>query len=509
LWGFIFLRQKENETGFFVKIDKTLKREVYKMEIQSRIPLYEALIDHVNKKPISFHVPGHKYGQIQQVDASRFFGQTLRIDATELSGLDDLHAPEGVILEAEALLAKLYKVKKSFFLVNGSTVGNLAMVLAACSEDDVVLVQRNCHKSILNALKFSKVRPVFLEPEYNQEWKTAAGVSLATVKEAIHLYPDAKALILTYPNYYGLVFNLQAIIEEAHLHDIPVLVDEAHGAHFTIGNPFPASAVALGADIVVQSAHKTLPAMTMGSFLHFNSMLLNVNEVKEYLEMLQSSSPSYPIMASLDLARNYLAGYDKKDLSFLLKEIQGFKQELGTIPAIKVLEFPNQLGDFLKITVQTRCGLSGFELQKRLEAEAIYPEMADPYNILLILPLLKEGQRYPFEKAVLKIKRAFEGLPLHNIKKAYMPGTPKISELAIGFKEMSGLGVKTLHMREALMHVCAETIIPYPPGVPLLLKGERITAERLEQLTSLIASGARFQGGSLLNQGLIKVFTTT
>lgn len=479
------------------------------MDIQSRMPLYGALMEHVNIKPISFHVPGHKYGQIQQVDGRHFFEQILRIDATELTGLDDLHAPEGAIFEAETLLAELYKVKKSFFLVNGSTVGNLAMVLAACSEDDTVLVQRNCHKSVLNALKFAKARPVFLEPEYNQEWKTVSSVSLTTVKEAFRMYPDAKALILTYPNYYGLACDLQGIIREAHLHHIPVLVDEAHGAHFIIGHPFPPSAIELGADIAVQSAHKTLPAMTMGSFLHFNSKLLNVNKVKEYLAMLQSSSPSYPIMASLDLARSYLADYNKGDLAFLLSKIQDFKRDLGTIPAIEVLEFPNQLGDSLKITVQTRCRLNGFELQKRLEIEGIYTELADPYNMLFIFPLLKEEQHYPLREAGLKIKQALDGLPLHSINRDYKPETNKISELAVGFKEMSCLKEDAVQMKQALNSVCAETIIPYPPGVPLLLRGERITAEKLEQLTSLLASGARFQGGSLIKQDLLKVFRTT
>ncbi len=190
---------------------------------------------------------------------------------------------------------------------------------------------------------------MFLEPEFNREWKVPAGLRIETVKEAMNLYPEAKALILTYPNYYGMGYELQEIIKEAHLYDIPVLVDEAHGPHFILGAPFPPSALQLGADMAVQSAHKTLPAMTMGSFLHVNSSRINHNKVKEYLAMFQSSSPSYPIMASLDLARNYLATYTSIDLSFLLNEIQRFKQELADIPVIKVLEYPNANGDPLKL----------------------------------------------------------------------------------------------------------------------------------------------------------------
>ncbi|MEH6954150.1 aminotransferase class I/II-fold pyridoxal phosphate-dependent enzyme [Neobacillus drentensis] len=478
------------------------------MSNQLKTPLYDVLVDHVNKNPISFHVPGHKYGQINQLQATRYFKQIFQIDATELSGLDDLHSPEGAILEAESLLASLYQTKRSYFLVNGSTVGNLAMIMAACVEGSKVLVQRNCHKSVLNGLSIAKVDPVFLEPEYNREWKVSSGLKVDTVKEAISLYPDAKALILTYPNYYGMGCQLQEIIKEAHRHDILVLVDEAHGPHLILGAPFPPSALQLGADMAVQSAHKTLPAMTMGSYLHVNSSRINHNKVTEYLAMFQSSSPSYPIMASLDLARNYLATYTPIDLSFLLNEIQRFKQELADIPAIKVLEYPNTNGDPLKITIQSRSGLNGFELQRRLEEVSIYTELADPNNVLFIFPLLKEGQSFPVEEAVLKIKQALAGLSLKDSQEIPELASQSISTLTIPFKDMVNLTVKEIEITAALGEVCAETIIPYPPGIPLLIKGERITKDKLSQLSRLLKSGARFQGGSLLKDGRIKTFYT-
>ena len=468
-------------------------------------PLFNALLEHNKKNPISFHVPGHKNGQNIQSEASHFFEQILKMDVTELSGLDDLHSPEGVILEAEQLLAELFQTRKSFFLVNGSTVGNLAMIMATCSENDTVLVQRNCHKSVLNALRLAKVRPVFLEPEYDHDWKVATCVNVDTVKEAIGLYPNVKAIILTYPNYYGIVSDLEGIIKEAHLHHIPVLVDEAHGAHFNIGQPFPASAVQLGADIVVQSAHKTLPAMTMGSYLHVNGHLVDVNKVKDYLQIFQSSSPSYPIMASLDLARKYLATYTQQDLDALQKSIKQFKAELEDIPGIKVLAYPNHQGDLLKVTIQTRSNFSGFELQKRLEEEAVYTELADPYNVLLVLPLLKEGQRYPFEVTARKIKKVCKDLPFQEQKSKLTMSKRKVSELAISYKEMDNFESMDVPIAEAVGFVCAETIIPYPPGIPLLLKGEEITNERINQLQRLLEAGARFQGGSLLTLGKVKV----
>lgn len=476
------------------------------MTKQNRIPLYEALLKHNHKSAISFHVPGHKSGVISHEKAGNFFKDILNIDVTEITGLDDLHSPEGVIKEAEELLADLYQVKKSFFLINGSTVGNLAMILSVCDRDDVILVQRNCHKSVLNALKLVKARPVFIEPEYNQDWKTATGVSEEIVSRAISLYPEAKAIVLTYPNYYGMVYDLKSVIDLAHFHNIPVLVDEAHGPHFIIGEPLPASAIQLGADLVVQSAHKTLPAMTMGSYLHINSNRINSEKVKEYLQMLQSSSPSYVIMASLDLARNYLATYEHKDLEYLQKEIADFKKELSTIPSIKILEYPDSQGDTLKVTIQTRSRLSGFELQKMFEELGIYTELADPFNVLLILPLLKEGQVFPLVQASGEIKQLLDKVQFSSIEDDLLISPSKITELAIPYEKQSNVEKEEVLISEAAGQVCAESITPYPPGVPLLLLGELITEEKIKQLTRLINTGARFQGGTFLNKKVIIVF---
>ncbi|MEH7093630.1 aminotransferase class I/II-fold pyridoxal phosphate-dependent enzyme [Neobacillus vireti] len=478
------------------------------MKNQLEIPLYNALKRHISNNPVSFHVPGHKYGEIAAYKQDEFFKGILKIDATELTGLDDLHSPEGPIREAEELLAELYGSKKSFFLVNGSTVGNLAMIMAVCTEDSTVLVQRNCHKSVLNALKLAKVRPIFLEPEINQEWKVAAGISTCTVQQAINQYPDAKALILTYPNYYGMVDDLKGIIELAHHHHFPVLVDEAHGPHFIIGEPFPPSALQLGADVVVHSAHKTLPAMTMGSFLHVNSDLVNLTRVEEYLGVFQSSSPSYPIMASLDISRYYLAGYEPEDVHFLLSEIQSFKEALAKIESIKVLTYPKNVGDPLKITIQSKSELTGFELQKKFEENGIYTELADPYNILLIMPLLKKGQVYPLSETVAKIKGMLYGLSFNDIINEIPTGDERISELAIQYSEMEKLKIMEVEIERASGLVCAETIIPYPPGIPLLMKGEKITSGRIGQLNRLLQTGARFQGDvSLLKAGYLKTFS--
>lgn len=475
---------------------------------QFKTPLYDALKKYNDLNPISLHVPGHKNGKISYGKDDVFYEQILRIDATELTGLDDLHSPEGVILEAENLLALAYQVKKSYFLVNGSTVGNLAMILGIAHEGDTVFVQRNCHKSVLNGIQLAKANPVLLGPELNIEWGIAGGVALDTVKEAYRLFPDCKAVILTYPNYYGMVNELKEIIEFCHGRKIPVLVDEAHGAHFIGGDFFPPSAVELGADIVVQSAHKTLPAMTMGSFLHVNSRYIYPEVINHYLQILQSSSPSYPIMGSLDLARSYIATYSKEDQEYLRKIIYAFKKELNSIEGIKVLEYENGQGDPLKVTIQSTSTLTGFELQSIFETDGIYSELADPYNVLFILPLLKEGMPYPFEFILDRIRRGLrtkrKSVPRSNKEQPIFMNEGKITTLHL--QRLLSYSEKALPFSSLVNEISAETIIPYPPGVPLFLRGEKISKEHIRILHLLQTTGARFQGGKKLTDGQVFVF---
>lgn len=476
---------------------------------QSQTPLFDALVNFNKKNKVSYHVPGHKNGQVFMEKGRFLYESLLTIDATELSGLDDLHAPEGPIMEAELLLANLHKVQKSYFLVNGSTVGNLAMILATCGDGDTVLVQRNCHKSILNGLMLVNANPVFLTPTLYADWGIPGGVNDETVFTALDLYPETKAIILTYPNYYGFAEDLSTIIELAHIKRIPVLVDEAHGAHLSVGAPFPRSAIRLGADIVVHSAHKTLPAMTMGSYLHVNSSLLGTERIQFYLQMLQSSSPSYPIMGSLDLARAYLATFTDEDRDGLVKAISEFKFQLSRILEIDVLEPPvGVLVDPLKVSIKSRCGLSGYELQALLEEVGVYTELADPQNVLFVLPLVKRKHAYPFLQTVDKIETAVKDKVGKNVfpAKNQWKESSLITSLALSYSQMKQSNMKQVPFNEAVGRVSTEMVIPYPPGVPLIMSGEMITAEKLARLESLLAHRSRFHGGSVLAGGKLMIY---
>lgn len=472
---------------------------------QLRTPLYDQLVLHTEKNPISLHVPGHKYGVLFDEKKHACFREFLKLDVTELTGLDDLHSPEGIILEAENLLSQLYGVARSFFLVNGTTVGNLAMMMATLKENDVVLVQRNCHKSVLNGIELTQAKAIFLDPVFYQEWGVAGGVSTQIIQEALNRYSSVKAIILTYPNYYGMTNELEKIIALAHARCIPVLVDEAHGAHFVSGGSFPKSAVQLGADIVVQSAHKTLPAMTMGSFLHFNSKLIPVNSVEKYLHILQSSSPSYPIMASLDLARNYLATYTDEDHVYLVDQIQHFKEKLMELGHVKVLDYDGE-SDLLKVTLQTKTIFSGFQMQAAFEKQGIFTELADPYNVLLVLPLLKKDRHFPFDQIVEGIDRSLKHVKHKNSMIKIGDYKPTISPVAISHEEMKQFNIRKVSLTDAIGEIAAETIIPYPPGIPLLFPGERITPSIIEQIKYLVELGAKFQGSKHIYQHELYVF---
>ncbi|PEA52546.1 arginine decarboxylase [Bacillus pseudomycoides] len=457
---------------------------------QRKIPLYEALKTFVSKKPVSFHVPGHKNGTNFPHEAQMHFHDILSIDVTELTGLDDLHSPFECIEEAQRLLAELYEVQKSYFLINGSTVGNLAMLLACCNEHDIVLVQRNAHKSIMNGLKLTGARPVFLEPWIDEKHGVPVGVPYETIEEAILQYPQTTALILTHPNYYGMGVDLEKSIALAHKNGIPVLVDEAHGAHFCVGEPFPTSALAYEADIVVHSAHKTLPAMTMGSYLHVNSSLIDEEKVSSYLNILQSSSPSYPIMASLDIARSVLAKIKEEGCKEIVAFTQRFSRALSRIPQLVVLDYPIQ--DALKVTVQTRCKLSGYELQRLFEEIGIYVEMADPYNVLLILPIQVNEE---YIKVIDKLQDALCSYDVEDSKpRINYPYKNHLSSLPFTYKQLEKHKKKAVPLRDALGMIAAEMIIPYPPGIPLVMYGEEITLEHIKQISDLEETGARFQG---------------
>ncbi|WP_442637076.1 aminotransferase class I/II-fold pyridoxal phosphate-dependent enzyme [Rossellomorea marisflavi] len=465
---------------------------------QSKMPLVQAINNHITNDPISFHVPGHKNGILTGNPSQKG-------DLTELTGLDDLHDAEGPIEEAQALLSDLYGSTSSHFLVNGSTSGNMAAILATCTAGDYVLVQRNCHKSVWNGIRLAGAVPVLLEPEWEEKGESVLGVSLETVKEALEAFPDAKACVLTYPTYYGFTYPIDGIIGELHRQGIPCIVDEAHGAHFQASDEFPESALALGADIVIQSAHKMLPAMTMGSFLHIKGSRVDEVRVKEYLSMLQSSSPSYPIMASLDYARSYLGTMKPSDVAKGLADISWFISELERLhPELKVIRADDPLKVLVRFT-----GWSGYRLQKKLEEIGVFAELADPRQVLLIFPLMKKSVDFPYGEALERVRDMIEGeMDAKEREETFIPTASirSYSLLSMDWKEMKDREEEAVSLQSAEGRVSSQMVIPYPPGIPLLLKGEAITDDVIGRLKEYVDMGAAIQGRHELKEKKIYVF---
>ncbi|MCR8855570.1 aminotransferase class I/II-fold pyridoxal phosphate-dependent enzyme [Lysinibacillus fusiformis] len=472
--------------------------------LQKKKPIIEGLERFRQQQNISFHVPGHKHGELSHLPQA--FKDVMRYDVTELSGLDDLHYPEEMILEAEHLLADTYGAMKSFFLVGGSTVGNLAMIYATCQKGDTIIVQRNAHKSIFHAIELVGAKPIFVSPIWDERTLTATHVTFQDLKEAVENYSEAKAVVLTYPTYYGVTSNeIQQQIAYCHEKGIPVLVDEAHGAHFDACSLFQPSALSLGADVVVQSAHKTLPAMTMASFMHVRSELIEAEKIHHYLRMLQSSSPSYVLLASLDDARYYVQTYMESDGAYIIEKRNQWVEALRSVGSLEVIE----VDDPLKLLLRVK-GYSGFQLQKALEAEHVYGELADRNQVLFILPLLKQGHTYPFAEIRVRIKEAVT-LLLETAKTDSRQASQaaynfiQITEPIYTFNEIASLNKEWLPYMRTMGRISASMIIPYPPGIPLLVPGERITVAKLSQLEELLAAGATFQGNHCLTEKMIQV----
>ncbi|MBP1967190.1 aminotransferase class I/II-fold pyridoxal phosphate-dependent enzyme [Paenibacillus aceris] len=494
---------------------------------QFKAPLYEAMVAHQAKNPVSLHVPGHKSGQGLLDEGASFLGNVMSIDYTEITGLDDLHHAEGVIMEAERLAAACFGAEETHFLIGGSTVGNLAMILAVCEKDNVILVQRNVHKSVIHGLSLAGARAVFIAPSIDPVSGIATSVSIEAVKQALKQYPEARALFLTNPNYYGMGVTLAPFAELMHAQGKMLLVDEAHGAHYGFHPELPASALSQGADAVVQSTHKMLTAMTMGAMLHLQGPRINRSAVRRVLGMLQSSSPSYPIMASLDLARKRMHTEGGRWLTegiALVKEFRSLLDEMNRFHYFP-REFPlhssqgYETADPFKVSiVDDTDALTATELKERLEAQDIYAEMTDGRHVLFVFtPASSRADVLRVAGALANIcldvpaqKKELQE-PISNILK--LPYYTQISSpIAFDMREISR-GERTeedfrkISVQDAIGQKSADMVIPYPPGIPYLYPGEVISATVAEALLQLASNGIKFQGTEFGQTHKLKVYT--
>ncbi|MEO0968612.1 MAG: aminotransferase class I/II-fold pyridoxal phosphate-dependent enzyme, partial [Cyanobacteria bacterium J06639_18] len=309
---------------------------------QTKTPLLDTLWEYANKPHAPFYTPGHKLGKGISSQLKEYFGQAVfKADLPELTDLDNLFAPGGVIQEAQQLAAEAFGASHTWFLVNGSTCGIEAAILANCNQGDKIILPRNVHSSVISGLILSGAIPIFIQPEYDPVLDIAHGVTPHSVEVALKQHPDAKAVMVVYPTYYGTCGDITAIANLTHKYNVPLLVDEAHGAHFAFHPELPISALAAGADLSVQSIHKTLGAMTQASMLHVRGNKIDIERISRSLQLVQSTSPNYLLMASLDAARQQMAVDGKELMSRTLQLAREARSRISKIPGLSVLEKPN------------------------------------------------------------------------------------------------------------------------------------------------------------------------
>lgn len=471
-----------------------------------RAPLFEGVYHYQLSKPARLHVPGHK-GHTFSGTEEEYYRMIHQIDVTEIPGLDDLHDPQEMIAEAQALAADYFGADDTFFLVQGSTVGNLALVLSACQRGDKIIVQRNAHQSIIHGLMLAEAQAVFFHPT---AW-TKEGIG--QLEQMCNIHSDAKAIFVTSPDYYGRTLELNILSRLAHRYQMLLFVDEAHGAHFKLHSKLPSTALDCGADGVVQSTHKMLNSMTMTAMLHLKGERVSKEIVRQQLKMLQTSSPSYPLMASLDLSRRWAALHGVQAVERTLNALQAFRSGMKSKTWFNLES--NQ--DPYKLCIADQTGtLDGFTLQRELLERGCATEMADPYCVIAAYsPAARENDLSALESGLESITQTYQLDERQLIDKNHHAssqvkphhGNQPWMTAPISFSRTSlNHPWEEVPWAQAHGRYAAEMIVPYPPGVPILFPGERIDHSTLEQFNQWKRAGARFPGLNGRNLDRIRVW---
>lgn len=446
----------------------------------SKLPLVEGVLKYVKEKNICFSMPGHKQGRgFETIKEGReILDKFINCDITEVEGVDNLHNAEGIIKQATEKLSLYYGSKKSYFLVNGSTSGNLIMIFSSFKEGDKVIVDRNCHKSIFNGIIMRKLNPIYVSNKVDKTFNVPLSIDSNDLIEVISKNKDAKGIILTYPNYYGVCCSLENIISEAKKYKMKVIVDSAHGAHFGVNDLLPKSAVKLGADMVVVSAHKTLPSLTQTAFLHVNNESL-INNTDFYFSSFSSTSPSYLFMITMDYARYFLEQYGNEYYSSLIDICKKYKKKINDLNYIHILEKDDIQCeiDESRYIINLKKGYNSSLLLTYLRDNNIQCEMSDTYNLVLIFSPFNSEDEFKYLYEVLKkcniskIKGKYINILEHPL--------PKRALVPYEVLEMNKVKV---NIEDALGRICGENIVPYPPGVPIIMMGEVIDDETLNMI---------------------------
>jgi len=438
-----------------------------------KAPIIERIVDYLNTNPISCHTPGHKGGQfIPPPLNGKWPREVWQYDVTEIVNLDNLHYPTGCIKEAQNNIADLVNAKASYFLVNGTSVGIQAAILAL-AYNSPIFVPRNVHKSIYNAIVLANAEPIYLPIAFDENIGIPLGLEVEILKKYIKKHPQCKTIVITNPTYQGISYKIQEIVDLALANGFKIICDEAHGSHFFLHSELPPSALSLGAHIVVQSWHKTLPVLTQASILHLGHNYTGP-DIAHYLNLLQTTSPSYLLMASLDSCQAFLRAEAKDILTLAVKKIRSYQERISLLDNLELYKTKNNLQmDPFKLCLSSP-KVSGLELAKLLrEKYQIYAEMAEEnYCLLLLGIVINDMTMYKLEESLIDLNGYLDDLP-----KSYKPTTRDkilIPTAKMLLREAFFSTKEKVSLDSALGRICGDYIIKYPPGIPLLVPGEVI-----------------------------------
>ncbi|MBG9589367.1 aminotransferase class I/II-fold pyridoxal phosphate-dependent enzyme [Cytobacillus firmus] len=468
---------------------------------QYKTPLFSGLLAHAKKDPVQFHIPGHKKGAGIDPEFREYIGDNaLAIDLINIGPLDDLHQPKGIIKEAQDLAAEAFGADRTFFSVQGTSGAIMTMVMAVCGPGDKIIVPRNVHKSVMSAIVFSGATPIFIHPEIDENLGISHGITTESVSKALELHPDAKGVLVINPTYFGVSADLKRIVEIAHSYNVPVLVDEAHGVHIHFHDELPLSAMQAGADLAATSVHKLGGSMTQSSILNMKGNLVSAKRVQSILSMLTTTSTSYLLLASLDVARKRLATEGKELIQKTIDLAQSIRRRINEIDRLycvgeEILETKAAHDyDPTKLIISVKeLGMNGFDVENWLrEHHNIEVEMSDLYNILCIVtPGDSEREADILVTALAELASERKGNTEKLETQVLLPDIPVLS---LTPRDAFYADTELVPFDESEGRIIAEFIMVYPPGIPIFIPGEIITGENLRYIKTNMEAGLPVQG---------------
>ena len=476
-----------------------------------RMPLIEAMLKYKEENIYPFHTPGHKGGRGMEQSLRSELGESVLMDVSLMSELDDIHEPETYIKEAQALAAQTYGSDACFWAVNGTSQAIHAMLMTALRPGEKVLLPRNAHRSVAGGLILGGIEAVFMQPDYCEKFGINLQVQPEAVEAALKKDASIKAVLLTSPNYYGVAADVEAIAKICHDRNVVLLVDEAHGPHLGFSDLLPKSALQCGADACAQSTHKILGAMTQCSMLHVQGQRLRVERAADVMSVLTTTSPNYLLMASLDAARAQVEVRGKEMAQDAVVAAKKLRAVISRYAGLRLLSEADCGGlslDVTKVTVNfAQWGYTGIEAGDLLRKAGIAVELVDAQNVLFLVTYADVTCDY--DEALEKIDAVLAQMEQHKKNKAQAAKAQEVpvTTMALPLREVFYGEKQVLPLTESVGEICGEQVSFYPPGIPVLLPGEVITKEIIAYCQMMKGLGLPVSGpadGSLKTIRVVK-----